>query len=76
MQKALSNGTENVLVSSNSVISTFKIFLGSYRKSSFLHNTMSSSDLPKRTSIKPIHRQHTGFTEVLNNFGRSDVDMF
>ena len=26
MQKALSNGTENVVVSSNSVISTFKIF--------------------------------------------------
>ena len=40
---------------------------------------MSSSDLSKllRTSIKPVHKCYlwTGFTEVLNNFGRSDDDM-
>ena len=36
--------------------------------------------LPKllRTSVKPVFIQHlcTGFTEVLNNFGKSDDDMF
>ena len=41
------------------------------------HNffNIPSSDLPKllKTSVKPVH---TGFTEVLNNIGRSDDDMF
>ena len=42
----------------------------------FFHYTMSSSDLPKlsNTSVKPVHKYYlfTGFTKVLNNFGRSD----
>ena len=40
---------------------------------------MSLSDLPKllRTSVKPLHKYYlcTGFTEVLNNFGKSDNDL-
>ena len=39
----------------------------------------ASPDLPKllRTSLKPVHKYYlcTGFTKVLNNFGRSDDDM-
>ena len=41
--------------------------------------TMSLSDLPKlsRTSVKLVRKCYlcTGFTEVLNNFGRSDNEM-
>ena len=40
---------------------------------------MSSSALLKllRTSVKPVHKcyLYPGFTEDLNNFGRSDDDM-
>ena len=40
---------------------------------------MSLSDLLKllMTSVKPVHKRYlcTGFTEVLDNFGRSDDDM-
>ena len=41
---------------------------------------MSLPELPKllRTSAEPVHKCYlsTGFTEVLNNFGRSDDEIF
>ena len=44
----------------------------------FATYTMTSSNVPKllRSSVKPVHKCFlcTGFTEVLNNFGRSDDD--